>query len=1365
MDGLVELLGESPVMRTIREKLRRLLDRQQAGQRLPAILLQGETGTGKGLVARLLHRSGARGRAPFVDVNCAAIPDALLEAELFGFERGAFTDARHAKPGLFQAAHRGVLFLDEVGLLAQPLQAKLLTAIEERSVRRLGSTRPEPADVWLISATNSDLKAAVAARRFRGDLYHRLAVVTLEMPPLKERGTDVLLIARQFLDRACTDYGLPPRRLDAGAEARLLQYSWPGNIRELGNVIERAVLFADAPVVTADALGPLQAPEPETPARPRDQRAVSRDEAMRQHLLSALEQTGWNISHAAAQLGIARNTVYARLEKFGLRGDSTAKAGSGAPPPPVPAVPAPARVGLDWERRSIALLRADLDSAASADGWSRASRFMQALIDKIQSFGGRLEEVTPTGLVAAFGVDPSTEDAPRRAAHAALAIQRSARRARERAGVLEGVAIGLHVASLLIGRVGARIEIDAESKRAVWPVLDELLGQSVSDETIASAPAASFLERRFALARVDAAAGTAPAYRLTGQESRGLGLWGTMSRFVGRREELDALRRRMMRAEGGDGQVAAVVGEAGVGKSRLIHEVAHAQRPAGWRVLEGTAASYLQATSYWPVVDLLKQYFAIQDRDHPQEIRDRIEARVLALDPALAPTVPAFQALLDVLADDATWRKIDPAERRQRTLEAVKRLVLRETREHPLLLIFEDLHWIDRETQALLDTLADSLGSARLLLLVSYRPEYQHGWGGKSYYSQLRLATLPVESASEMLDGLLGGDASVAPLKHLLVKRGNPFFLEETVRTLVETKVLDGDRGAYRLTRPVQAIQVPVTVEAMLAARIDRLSADDKRLLQIASVVGHTAPLGLLRAVADVSSETLRHGLASLQSAEFLYESGFEPDLEYTFKHALTHEVTYGGLPPARRRELHGRTVGAIETVHRDRLDEHTERLAHHALRGELRDKAVIYLRRAGNRAAARSVLPDARSRLEQALDVLETLPASPAFLEQAFEIRLELRPVLTQLGEPRRVLERLREAESLAVRLNDEARRGRSWALMTGVHSQLGELEEAIEAGTRALEIAGRLGDLRLRILATSYLELAYYWRGDYERTVQLATENLAVLPADWTYEHLGNTAPTSLFDRHFMVMSLAELGRFEEADAREAEGIRLAEPTQHAFSVGLPYYAAGMRHLRAGDWATARSFIERVIGVFRRGNVVFMLPYAVACSAWALAQLGDTREVIDRLEEARVLLERLASTGIVSLNSWANDAMGRACLAVGRLDEARSLGERTIQSLPSHRGFTAHAQHLLGDVATHPSRFDAERGEAHYRQALALAEARGMRPLVAHCHLGLGRLFRRAARPEKAREHLATAIGMYRDMRMIDWLAKAEAELTALA
>jgi DNA-binding NtrC family response regulator len=217
MERPAELLGHSPRIDALRQTLRRLAERQRAGQRLPAVLVQGATGTGKGLVARMLHREGARAKGPFVDVNCAAIPETLLEAELFGFERGAFTDAHRAKPGLFQAAHRGALFLDEVGLLPESLQAKLLTAIEERAVRRLGSTVPEVADAWLISASNTDLKTAVRVRKFREDLYHRLAVVTIDLPSLCERGQDIVRLAERFLARACAEYGLPAKRLESAA--------------------------------------------------------------------------------------------------------------------------------------------------------------------------------------------------------------------------------------------------------------------------------------------------------------------------------------------------------------------------------------------------------------------------------------------------------------------------------------------------------------------------------------------------------------------------------------------------------------------------------------------------------------------------------------------------------------------------------------------------------------------------------------------------------------------------------------------------------------------------------------------------------------------------------------------------------------------------------------------------------------------------------------------------------------------------------------------------------------------------------------------------------------------------------------------
>jgi tetratricopeptide (TPR) repeat protein len=372
---------------------------------------------------------------------------------------------------------------------------------------------------------------------------------------------------------------------------------------------------------------------------------------------------------------------------------------------------------------------------------------------------------------------------------------------------------------------------------------------------------------------------------------------------------------------------------------------------------------------------------------------------------------------------------------------------------------------------------------------------------------------------------------------------------------------------------------------------------------------------------------------------------------------------------------------------------------------------------------------------------------------------------VLFQLGEIRRVLGRLREAEALAERLSDDRRRGLVYAFGTSHHTTLGELDEALVTGTRALQIAERLGDLRLRILTTSYLEQAHYHRGDYERVVELASDNLAALPADWVYEYLGASAPASVYDRHWLVMSFAQLGRFAEAAEYEAEAIRLAVPTEHAFTIGQAHRAAGTLHLLKGDWTKARLLFEQGIAVAREGNVVIQLPYAVASSAWALAQIGETNEALDRLREGEQLVDRYAAREIVSNLSWTYHALGRTCLLLGQLDEAQRLAGHAVESSAGHQGFMAHSLYLLGDIATQPNRLDAERGEAYYRKALALAEPRGMRPLIAQCHLGLGKLYRRTGKQKQTKEHLNTATTMFREMEMEFWLEKAETELKGLS
>jgi class 3 adenylate cyclase/tetratricopeptide (TPR) repeat protein len=1004
---------------------------------------------------------------------------------------------------------------------------------------------------------------------------------------------------------------------------------------------------------------------------------------------------------------------------------------------------------------------------------------IEHMIEAVHRYEGTVNRVVGDGIMALFGAPLAHEDHAVRASYAALRMQEAIRhyseKVRRSRGIEVLIRVGLNSGDVLVRTIGSDLRMDYTADGLTTHLAARMEQLATPGTVLMTADTLRLAEGHVTvktLGPVPVKGLEAPieVYELRGAGPRRSRLHAAaargLSRFVGRDGEVGGLHQALVRAAGGHGQVVALVGEPGVGKSRLVWEVTHSHRVHGWLVLQAASVSYGKATSYLPVVELLKSYLAIEDRDEPQTVREKLTGKLVTLDWAQESSLPALLSLLDVPTDDSQWSTLDPAQRRRRTLDALKILLLRESQVQPLLVVFEDLHWIDTETQALLDGLVESLPAARLLLLVNYRSEYQHPWGNKTYYTQLRLDPLPPETAEELLVALLGADASLDALKRVLIARteGNPFFLEESVRALVEIESLLGERGSYRLARPLPAIQVPATVQAVLATRIDRLQSGDKALLQTASVIGKDIPLVLLQAIAEDAEEELHAAIGRLQAAELVYETQLFPELEYTFKHALTHEVTYGSIVQERRRALHAAIVDAIERLHAGRLNEHVERLAHHALCGELREKAVHYLRQAGLKATARSALLDARVWFEQALGALKALPDDLSTLEQAFETRLELRPVLQQLGEVRPALECLREAENLAERLNDDRRRGRVCALMTNIHSQLGELDEARASGTRARAIAQALGDLELRILSTTYLENARYLRGEYEQVVELATDNLAALPAEWVHEYVGLPVPASVYDRCWLVLSLAQLGRFAEAAEFEAEAIQLAEPTQRAFAVSMAHYASGTLHLLKGDWTKARSLIEQWIGVVRAGNVVLHLPWAVASSAWVLAQLGETSEALCRLQEGEQLLDHHAARGIVGYRGWAYHALGRASLLVGRLDEAQRLGDRALESSPSHPGFAAHALYLRGDIVTHPDRCNAESGEAQYRKALALAEPRGMRPLVAHCHLGLGKLLQFTGKRDQAGEHLTTATTMYREMDMQFWLKQVDAAMGQL-
>ncbi len=632
----------------------------------------------------------------------------------------------------------------------------------------------------------------------------------------------------------------------------------------------------------------------------------------------------------------------------------------------------------EGERKTVTVMFADLKGSMEllADRDPEEARgfldpVLERMMEAVHRYEGTVNQVMGDGIMALFGAPLAHEDHAVRACYAALRMQDSVARyaedLRRRHGADVQIRIGLNSGEVVVRSIGSDLHMDytavgqtthlaARMEQLARPgvtLMTEMTLRAVEGyvqvRSLGPTPIKGLTE---AVPIYELIAAGAARTRLQASLARGL------TRFVGRDAEVDQLREALEQAAGGRGQIVAVVGEPGVGKSRLFYEFMHSHRTQGWLVLESSSVSYGKATPYLPLIEFLKGYFKISERDDTRGIRAKVTGNLLTLDEALKDSIAPILWLLDSLTEDHDFLKLDPAQRRERTLDAVRRVLLRESRTQPLLLVFEDLHWIDAETQSLLDALVESLPTASVLLAVNYRPEYQHRWGNKSYYRQLGIDTLPPETAEALLETLVGDNRQLQPLLRLLIERteGNPLFLEESVRSLVETEVLVGERGAYRLGKDPVAIQVPATVQAILAARIDRLPPEDKQLLQTASVVGKDLPWALLVEAAERPEDEVRLGLARLQAAEFVYEAKLFPDLEYTFKHALTHEVAYGSLLQDRRRAIHARIVGVIERVYADRLAERVDSLAHHAFRGEVWDKALHYLRQIGSSGSKPSI-------------------------------------------------------------------------------------------------------------------------------------------------------------------------------------------------------------------------------------------------------------------------------------------------------------------------------------------------------------------------------------------------------------------------
>jgi class 3 adenylate cyclase/tetratricopeptide (TPR) repeat protein len=1075
------------------------------------------------------------------------------------------------------------------------------------------------------------------------------------------------------------------------------------------------------------------------------------------------------------------------------RPDPREPAAASAPAPAAPEAYTPrhlaekiltSRAAMEGERKQVTVLFADMKGSMEllADRDPEEARalldpVLERMMEGVHRYEGTVNQVMGDGIMALFGAPLAHEDHAVRACFAALrmqeAVKRYAEEVQRRAGVAINIRVGLNAGEVVVRSIGSDLHMDytavgqtthlaARMEQTAQPGSILLTGDvlRLAEGYVQTKPLGPI--------QVKGLATPVAAYELTGagpvrsrlQLSAARGL----TRFVGRDKELGALHAALEQARGGRGQLAAVTGDPGVGKSRLAWELVHGSaRTDGCLTLQAAAVSYGKSTPYLPVLDLLRQYFQLEERDDAWKIRAKITRRIVDRHRPLEAAIPAFLALFDVPVEDPDWQTLDPPQKRWRTLDALRRLLLLESALQPVLVIVENLHWIDSETQAFLDDLVEALPIARLFLLVTYRPEYPDPWQGRPGYRPIRLEPLPGDAVAEMLDALVGRDPSVAALKEMLARQtqGNPLFLEETIATLAETGALAGERGAYRLARAYQTVQVPSTVHAVLAARIDRLTPDEKALLQSASVIGAEVPFSLLYAVADLPEDTLRRHLMSLEAADFVREAELFPDLAYALKHVLTQEVAYASLLHERRRGLHARVVEALEAQAPDRVLEQIERLAHHALRGEEWAKAVRYCRQAGMKAAARSANREALDCFQQALAALRRLPASRERTEAEIDLRLDLRPALLQLGRLDELLEVSREAEAQAQELGDETRLGRVYSWLTNYHYLKGELATALDYGERCLAIADRLEDAALRSLAERYMGHISHAQGDGRRADEILRANIQRL------ERVGerDTAATIAYvdATAWRAWALADLGEFEQAYAHLDRAQHAAETSRHAYSQAIACTLSGLVFARQGLLERAVAPLERALALCEEKTLAVWQPIPSSVLGLTRVLLGEADAGLRLLEDGVNLSHELGVAAYLAL--WtAHLAEGQ--LVAGHLDPARASATRALELSVRYgeRGHQAAALRVLGEVAARRPTPDRESAEVYYTEALTLALDLGLRPLAAHVQLSLGRLLERAGDRARAEEQITAATATFWQTDMRRWLKQAELELARL-
>ncbi|TDG03981.1 adenylate/guanylate cyclase domain-containing protein [Paraburkholderia guartelaensis] len=1025
------------------------------------------------------------------------------------------------------------------------------------------------------------------------------------------------------------------------------------------------------------------------------------------------------------------------------------------------------------ERKTITALFADMAGSTALihdrdpeEAHRLITPVVALMMEAVHHYEGYVAKSLGDGILALFGAPIAHEDHPQRALYAALRMQEAMRRHADRLrlelGVPLQIRVGIHTGEVVVRSIRKDdLRTDYDPVGHTIHIASRMETMAAPSSILVSESTHKLAEGYFEFKALGDTQVKGIPEPLAVYEVLGLGALRTrlqvaahrgLVRFVGRQAELEVLHRALEEAVAGHGQVVAVVGEAGVGKSRLFLEFKE-RSARDCLVLETFSVSHGKSFAYLPLIDLLRNYFQIAVEDDERRCREKVTGKVLTLERSLEDFLPYLLYLLGVSEPGSAQADMDPGIRRERTFEAVTRLLVRESLNQPIELLFEDLQWLDSETEAFLAFLIDRVASARILLLVNSRPEYQPRWGQKSYQTQLRLDPFGEAEAQGLLSALLGDEPALAPLKQIILEKteGNPFFMEEAIQTLVEEKTLLGAPGHYRVEKTPAALHIPTTVQGVLAARIDRLPPAEKSLLQTLAVIGKEFPWSLIRQVCSAghgapSEDELRRLLSLLQAGEFIYERPAFPEVEYAFKHALTQEVASSSLLAEQRGAMHERTAQAIEALFAGRLKNYCGELAHHYnLSGNV-PKAVEYLHCAGQQALKRSATLEAIQHLGTALELLKHLPDTPERARQELTLQLALGPALMAArgyGAP--------EVEAVYTRAlalwKQVGETSQLFPVQLGLltyYALHAQYATARELGERLLSFAQDARDPELLVEANSALGTTLFFQGDFGTAHARQQQVLALYRPQQHHAHafIYGTDP-GIRDLNLSAWIMWYQGYPDRACKPNQEALALAKKMSHPFSLAFTLVATAVLHQFRREAQLVQERAESAIALSTAQGFPFWLGWGTILRGWALAEQGCLEEGIAQMTQGlsayRTAGAELGRSYVLGLFASAYEHAGHAQAGLGALAEALAMVERT-----GERYYEAELHRLRGELILHQSdrQHDGateQEAEGHFHKAIEKGCHQGAKSLELRATLSLARLWQRQGRTEAASKKLS--------------------------